>query len=71
MRILVINPNASVELSNVVREQLLLLARPDVHVDVVNPVGVPPFIELAPVDLKLSQSRARLYRARPREKAVV
>lgn len=47
MRILVINPNASVEMSDVIREQLLLVARPGVQVDVVNPIGVPPSIESA------------------------
>src|SRR3954471_22560762 len=47
MRILVINPNASVEMSDVIREQLHAVARPDVAVDVVNPVGVPPAIESA------------------------
>jgi len=47
MRVLVINPNASVEMSDVVRDQLLAVARPDVHVDVVNPRGAPPSIESA------------------------
>lgn len=47
MRVLVINPNASVEMSDVIREQLHAVARPDVQVDVVNPPGVPPAIESA------------------------
>jgi allantoin racemase len=47
MRILVINPNASVEMTDVVREQLHAVARPDVQVDVVNPPGAPPAIESA------------------------
>jgi allantoin racemase len=47
MRVLVINPNASVEMSDVIREQLHAVARPDVHVDVVNPPGAPPAIESA------------------------
>jgi allantoin racemase len=47
MRILVINPNASVEMSDVVREQLLAVKRPDVLLDVVNPPGAPPAIESA------------------------
>lgn len=47
MRILVINPNASVEMSDVVREQLQAVARPDVQFDVVNPPGAPPAIESA------------------------
>jgi allantoin racemase len=47
MRILVINPNASVEMSHVIRQQLLDVARPDVHVEVVNPPGAPPAIESA------------------------
>jgi len=47
MRILVINPNASVEMSDVVREQLHAVARADVLVDVVNPPGAPPAIESA------------------------
>jgi allantoin racemase len=45
MRVLVINPNASVEMSDVIREQLHAVARPDVTVDVVNPPGAPPAIE--------------------------
>ena len=47
MRVLVINPNASVEMSDVIREQLHAVARPDVQVDVVNPPGAPPAIESA------------------------
>jgi len=47
MRVLVINPNASVEMSDVIREQLHAVARPDVVVDVVNPAGAPPAIESA------------------------
>ena len=47
MRVLVINPNASVEMSDVIREQLHAIARPDVQVDVVNPPGAPPAIESA------------------------
>lgn len=47
MRVLVINPNASVEMSDVIREQLHAVARPDVVVDVVNPPGAPPAIESA------------------------
>ena len=47
MRILVINPNASVEMTDVIREQLHAVARPDVVVDVVNPPGAPPAIESA------------------------
>ena len=47
MRILVINPNASIEMSDVIREQLHAVARPDVQVDVVNPPGAPPAIESA------------------------
>jgi allantoin racemase len=47
MRILVVNPNASVEMSDVIREQLHAVARPDVVVDVVNPPGAPPAIESA------------------------
>ncbi|MGE3270973.1 MAG: aspartate/glutamate racemase family protein, partial [Chloroflexota bacterium] len=47
MRILVINPNASTEMSDVIREQLHAVARADVTVDVVNPPGAPPAIESA------------------------
>ncbi|MCC6178982.1 MAG: aspartate/glutamate racemase family protein [Chloroflexi bacterium] len=47
MRILVINPNASVAMSNVIREQLQAVARADVQLDVVNPPGAPPAIESA------------------------
>lgn len=47
MRVLVINPNASVEMSDVIREQLHAVARPDVVVEVVNPPGAPPAIESA------------------------
>jgi allantoin racemase len=47
MRILVVNPNASVEMTDVIREQLHAVARPDVVVDVVNPPGAPPAIESA------------------------
>jgi allantoin racemase len=47
MRVLVINPNASVEMSDVIREQLHAVARPDVQVEVVNPPGAPPAIESA------------------------
>jgi len=45
MRVLVINPNASIEMTDVIREQLHAVARPDVQVDVVNPPGAPPAIE--------------------------
>jgi allantoin racemase len=47
MRVLVINPNASVEMSDVIREQLHAVARLDVVVEVVNPPGAPPAIESA------------------------
>jgi allantoin racemase len=47
MRILVVNPNASVEMTNVIRQQLNAVARADVVVDVVNPPGAPPAIESA------------------------
>jgi allantoin racemase len=47
MRVLVINPNASVEMSDVIRDQLRAVARVDVEVEVVNPVGAPPAIESA------------------------
>lgn len=47
MRILVINPNASIEMTDVIRDQLHAVARPDVAVDVVNPPGAPPAIESA------------------------
>ena len=48
MRILVINPNASVEMTCVIREQLHTVARADVDVDVVNPpTALPPAIESA------------------------
>ena len=47
MRVLVINPNASVEMSDVIREQLHAVARPGTFVDVVNPPGAPPAIESA------------------------
>ena len=47
MHILVINPNASVEMSDVIRDQLRLVARPDVVLEVSNPVGAPPAIESA------------------------
>jgi allantoin racemase len=47
MRILVINPNASVEMTDVIREQLQAVARADAVVDVVNPPGAPPAIESA------------------------
>jgi allantoin racemase len=45
MRILMINPNGSREMSDVIREQVRAVARPDVAIDVVNPTGVPPAIE--------------------------
>ena len=47
MRILVINPNASVEMSDVIREQLAVVRRPDTEIAVVNPPGAPPAIESA------------------------
>jgi allantoin racemase len=47
MRILVINPNASVEMSEVIRDQLRAVARPGVELEVVNPEGAPPAIESA------------------------
>ena len=47
MRILVINPNASVEMSNVIRDQLRAVARPDVDGVVVNPEGAPAAVESA------------------------
>jgi allantoin racemase len=47
MRILVINPNASVEMSDIIRDQLNVVARADVQVEVVNPSGAPPAIESA------------------------
>jgi Asp/Glu/hydantoin racemase len=36
VRILVINPNASVELSRLIERQACAIARPDVDVDVLN-----------------------------------
>lgn len=45
MRILIINPNASQTMSQVIRDQVLAVARPDATIDVVNPLGVPPAIE--------------------------
>jgi allantoin racemase len=45
MRVLVINPNASAEMTDVIREQLHAVARPDTRIDVVNPSGAPPAIE--------------------------
>src|SRR5262245_45098127 len=47
MRVLALDPNASAEMSDVIREQPHAVARPDVQVDVVNPEGVPPAIESA------------------------
>jgi allantoin racemase len=47
MRILVINPNASVEMTRLIQQQSCAIARPDVDVDVVNPAGAPPAIESA------------------------
>jgi allantoin racemase len=47
MRILIISPNASIEMSDVIRDQLRAVARPDVVVEVANPVGAPPAIESA------------------------
>ena len=47
MRILVINPNGSTEMSEVIREQLRAVARPDTELVVVNPPGAPPAIESA------------------------
>jgi allantoin racemase len=47
MRILVINPNGSVEMSDVIRDQLRAVARPETEVVVVNPPGAPPAIESA------------------------
>ena len=47
MRVLVINPNAGVEMSDVIREQLCVVRRPDTDVVVVNPPGAPPAIESA------------------------
>ncbi len=71
MRILVVNPNASVEMTNVIREQLHAVARPDVSVDVVNPPGAPPAIESAldeaacvpPLLTLVSQAEAQGYDA--------
>ena len=47
MRILVINPNASTAMSDVIREQLMAVKRDDVELEVVNPEGSPPAIESA------------------------
>jgi allantoin racemase len=47
MRILVINPNASREMSAVIRDQLDAVRRPDAAVVVANPPGAPPAIESA------------------------
>jgi allantoin racemase len=47
MRILVINPNASSAMSDVIREQLTAVKRDDVELEVVNPEGAPPAIESA------------------------
>ncbi len=47
MRILVINPNASERMSEVIRDQLLVVARADVELEVVNPAGAPPAVESA------------------------
>ena len=63
MRVLVINPNASVEMSDVIREQLHAVARPDVNVDVVNPPGAPPAIESALDEAACVPPMLRLIRA--------
>ncbi len=47
MRILVINPNASVEMSRLIQQQACAIGRPGVDFDVVNPPGAPPAIESA------------------------
>jgi len=47
MRILVINPNASIEMSDVIRDQLAVVRRPATEVVVLNPPGAPPAIESA------------------------
>ena len=47
MRILVVNPNASVEFNHVISEQLRAVARPDTEVEVMSPPGAPPAIESA------------------------
>jgi allantoin racemase len=47
VRILVINPNASLEMSSLIERQARAFARPDVDVDVLNPPGAPPAIESA------------------------
>jgi allantoin racemase len=47
VRILVINPNASREMSRLIQEQACTIARPGLDIDVVNPPGAPPAIESA------------------------
>ncbi|MDP8921448.1 MAG: aspartate/glutamate racemase family protein [Chloroflexota bacterium] len=47
MRILVVNPNASLEMSDVIRDQLAAVKRRDTEVVVTNPPSAPPAIESA------------------------
>ena len=66
MRILVINPNASTAMSDVIREQLRAVARPDVELDVVNPPGAPPAIESAQDEAQAIPPTLELVRAAER-----
>ena len=47
MRILVINPNSSAEMTAAIATELMVVKRADCHLDVVNPVGGPISIESA------------------------
>ena len=63
MRILVINPNGSTEMSDVIREQLRAVARPDTELVVVNPPGAPPAIESALDEARAIPPMLELVRA--------
>ena len=63
MRILVINPNGSTEMSHVIGEQLRAVARPDSELVVVNPPGAPPAIESALDEARAIPPMLELVRA--------
>lgn len=47
MRILVINPNTSIEMTNSIQKELMVFKRPDTEIDVVNPAEGPVGLECA------------------------
>lgn len=67
MRILVINPNSSADMTAAIARELTAVRRPDSHVDVVNPAGGPLSIESAYDESRAVPEMLRLVQRAPEQ----